>query len=233
MAIQPLPQGLSLVAQQRVRNFEFNLRNTDTVSGDASLHGLYGTSSVDSDKGQVSPTVVRKAFPIPFSKPDPDQDERKKFANRCMFLPEIIQKAGYKVLNARVEQFYEAAEKQVANLKRNVGKNITPDQIKQIEDKVNKFAVKCYELKIECVRVTRDNPKGSHKRSDGLFSKTTVMRTLYLDKQIPDNQILQLINGLMSKEVVGTTTAAQYRIKGSQGNSVYLEAVVNRTLETN
>lgn len=233
MAGQPLPVGLSLVVQQRIRNFEFNLRNTDTVSGDASLHGLYGTSSVDSDKGKVSPTVVRKAFPTPFSKPDPDQDERKKFANHCMYLPEVLQLAGYNVLNTQVEQFYEAAEKQVANLKRNVGKNLKPDQIKQIEDKVNQFAVKCYELKIQCVRVTRDNPKGSHKRSDGLFSKTTVMRTLYLDKLIPDDEILQLINGLMSEEIVGTTTDAQYRIKGTQGNSIYLEAVVNRTLDKN
>lgn len=231
MTVQPLPQGLSIVAQQRIRNFEFNLRNTDTVSGDASLHGLYGTSSISPKDENVPPTVVRKAFPNPFSKPDPDQDERKKFANHCMYLPEVLQNAGYDVLNAQVEQFYEAAEKQVANLKRNVGKSISPDKIKRIEDTVNKFAVKCYELKIQCVRVTRDNPKGSHRRSDGLFSKTTVMRTLYLDKPIPDNQILQLINGLMSEEVVGTTTAAQYRIKGSQGNSVYLEAVVNRTLE--
>lgn len=232
MTVQPLPQGLSLVAQQRIRNFKFNLRNTDTVSGDASLHGLYGTSSEDSDSGQGTPTVVRKVIPTPFSKPDPDQDERKKFANHCMFLPEILQNAGYNVLNAQVEQFYKAAEKQVANLQRNVGKNINPDQIRQIEDKVNQFAVKCYELKIQCVRVTRDNLKGSHKRSDGLYSKTTVMRTLYLNKPISEEDILRLILSLMSEETVGTTTVAQYRIKESRSNSIYLEAEANRTLNS-
>lgn len=230
MATQPLPQGLSLVAQQRIRNFEFNLRNTDTVSGDASLHGLYGTSSITSDD-KVSPTVTRKALPIPFSQPDPDATERKTFASNCMYLPEILQNHGYNILNSQVEAFYNAAEKQVANLKANVGKTLTPDKIKQIEDRVNQFAVKCYELKIQCVRVTRDNPKGSHKRSDGLFSKTTVMRTVYLDKPISENDILAMFNLLLSEQVVGTTTAAQYRIKGSSGDSIFLEAVVNRSVQ--
>lgn len=231
MANQPLPQGLNLVAQQRVRNFEFNLRNTDTVSGDASLHGLYGSSSVSPDENKVSPTVQRKAFANPFSQPDPDATERKRFASNCTFLPEILTNLGYTVLNELVEQFYSAAEKQVANLKANVGKILTPDRIKSIEDKVNQYAVKCYELKIQCVRVTRDNPKGSHKRSDGLYSKTTVMRTLYLDKPVTDGDILAIFNLLLSEQVVGTTTAAQYRIKGSSGDSIYLEAVVNRSVK--
>lgn len=229
MANQPLPQGLSLVAQQRVRNFEFNLRNTDTVSGDASLHGLYGESSVDPDN-KVIPTVQRKTFVNPFSQPDPDTTERKRFASNCTFLPELLTRYGYTVLNELVEQFYKAAEKQIANLKANVGKVLTPDRIKSIEEKVNQYAVKCFELKIQCVRVTRDNPKGSHKRSDGLYSKTTVMRTLYLDKPVSDTDILAIFNLLLSEQVVGTTTAAQYRIKGSSGDSIYLEAVVNRSV---
>lgn len=230
MTGQRLPEGLSLVVQQRIRNFKFNLRNTDTVAGDASLHGLYGTSSVDTDSGAIEPTILRKVLVTPFSKPDPGKDERKKFANHCTYLPEFFEYAGYKVLNANVEQFYNAAERQVERLKRNVGKQLSPDKVKQIEDSVNKFAIKCYELKIQCVRVTRDNPKGSHKRSDGLFSKTTVMRTLYLDKLVPDDQIVPFITSLMTKELVGTTTEAQYRIKESHGNSIYLEAVVNRSL---
>lgn len=224
-----LPQGLSIVVSQTIRNFKYNLRNSDTVTGDASLHGLYSTS-VDSNTGEVSRTVVNTVFPTPFSTAEPGTSVRKAFAGNCMYLPQVLANSGFTVVSDQVDQFYKAANKANDNLKRNVGKKISTDRIQSIEDQVNQFALNCVELKVKCVRVTKDNPKGSHKRSDGLFAKTSTMRTVYIDRTLSDEAVTSLINNvLMKNELIGTASAASYQIISDNGQSVYLQARVDRT----
>lgn len=226
-----LPLGLSIVVSQTVRNFQYNLRNSDVVSGDASLHGLY-SSSVDED-GEITRTVENTVIETPFSTAEPGTAERKNFANNCMYLPQVIANAGFSVLSERVDLFYKAANKTNDNLKRNIGRVLTPDRIKALEDQVNQYATKCIELKIKCVRVTKDNPKGSHKRSDGLFAKTSTLRTVYIDNALSNEQITSLINNvLMKNEIVGTASAATYQVVSDNGDSVYLRAKVDRTTKT-
>lgn len=219
-----LPQGANVIVQQQERHLRYNIKTGGTLSGDASIHGLYSEGS-----GSTEPrsTTVSRKIPNPFGHSEPSEEERRRFMNNAGKLETYLRSHGIDILDTKREEFYAAAADVRSRLERGQGKVISAEQLQKMSNYVNSKSLRYVELKVMFVRVgVPAHTKGSKQRADGLWTKTTTVRNIAINSVIPDKDLPELISWMIANEEGISSVITNYRITASKdGKSFKLEAI--------
>lgn len=221
-----LPKGANIIVQQQRRNLFFSTKTGGTLSGDATIHGLYSPNEGGDSKQEK--TTVSMKLPNPFSNPEPNADERATFMRNSYSLESFLGALpNLKSFDNQRKRFLDIAQKATESLAKRAGGTVSAEELKTMQDRVNQYKCEFVEFKVIFVRVgVPAHSKGSKQRADGLWTKTTTIRNIALSRFLTDQEVQHLIPRLIASNDLPKATIANYSVNRTKdGKGFTLQAI--------